>query len=108
MLHGPVPSANKCRGGNAGGITIQLPYPNNFSSFQEYCRAFDNAEIDFNLVIGVVCPICHGQGCFRPHSSYKRTAVELDLSEAGEVHSTRIAVARFFCRKMWNEREKMS
>src|SRR5208337_2897455 len=98
---GSVPLGNSLEAVPTHDTTIQLPYPNRFSSIREFQRAFDNDEIDFAAFIGSACPICGREECFRQITSYERTAidVDLDVDGTGEVHVDRVRIARFLCRR---------
>ena len=52
-------------------------------------------QIDFVSFLGVRCPICNGEDCYRPIAPYWRYAIEL----FPEFKKKRIPIARFFCRK---------
>jgi hypothetical protein len=61
----------------------------------EYERSFLLGEIDFTSYIGVRCPICGGEGCYRPMAPYWRYAIDL----FPEFKKKRIPIARFVCRQ---------
>lgn len=72
---------------------IQLVYDNSYSSIWHYDRAIRAEEIDWRSVIGEVCPLCGGSGCWREITPYERGVVELFPFREGTV-----LVARFQCR----------
>jgi len=74
---------------------IQLPYYNRFETIWEYEKAFLSGEIDFVSFIGVRCPICESENCYRAITPYWRYAIEL----FPEFEKRRIPVARFLCRR---------
>ena len=52
-------------------------------------------QIDFVSFLGVRCPICDGEDCYRPMAPYWRYAIEL----FPEFKKKRIPIARFMCRR---------
>ena len=79
-----------------GSQTIQLPYFNKFESIWEYEKLFLSGQIDFVSFLGVRCPICDGEDCYRPMAPYWRYAIELFQ----EFKKKRIPIARFLCRRL--------
>jgi hypothetical protein len=75
--------------------TIQLPYCNKFETIWEYEESFLSGQIDFVFFIGVRCPICGREDCYRPMGPYWRYAIEL----FPEFKKKRIPIARFVCRQ---------
>lgn len=78
-----------------GSRTIQLPYINRFKTIWEYEKLFLSDQIDFVSFIGVHCPICSSEDCYRPMASYWRYAIEL----YPEFKKKRIPIGRFICRR---------
>lgn len=78
-----------------GSQRIQLPYINKFETIWEYEKSFLSDQIDFTFLIGVRCPICGGEDCYRPMLPYWRDAIELFPG----FEKRRIPIARFLCRK---------
>ena len=56
---------------------------------------FLSDQIDFVSFLGVRCPICGGEDCYRPMAPYWRYAIEL----FPEFKKKRIPIARFLCRQ---------
>jgi hypothetical protein len=77
---------------------IQLPYPNTYESIWEYKESFLSHKIDFLSFLGLTCPICGQQSCYREITPYWRYAIDL----FPEFKKERIPVARFLC----EERER--
>jgi hypothetical protein len=84
----PVPSRARRR-------KIQLPYPNTYESIWEYKESFLSHRIDFLSFIGLSCPICGQEGCYREITLYWRYAIDL----FPEFKKERIPIARFLCDK---------
>jgi hypothetical protein len=83
----PAPSRARCR-------KIQLPYPNTYKSIWEYKESFLSQQINFFSFLGLTCPICGQQSCYRQISPYWRYAIDL----FPEFKKERVPVARFVCR----------
>jgi hypothetical protein len=77
-----------------GSRTIQLPYFNKFKTLWEYEKLFLSDQIDFVSFLGVRCPICSCEDCYRPMAPYWRYAIEL----FPEFQKKQIPIARFICR----------
>jgi hypothetical protein len=78
-----------------GSQTIQLPYINRFETIWEYEKLFLSGQIDFVSFIGVHCPLCGSEDCYRAMAPYWRYAIEL----FPEFKKKRIPIARFICRQ---------
>lgn len=78
-----------------GSQAIQLSYFNKFATIWEYEKSFLSNRIDFVSFLGVRCPICGGEDCYRAMAPYWRYAIEL----FPEFKKERIPIARFLCRK---------
>ena len=77
-----------------GSQTIQLPYFNKFETILEYEKSFLLGQIDFVSFLGVQCPICGREDCYRAIPPYWRYAIELFPG----FRKRRIPIARFICR----------
>ena len=53
------------------------------------------------MVVGPICPICGDKACFRQITPYERKAIDVDFDAdgTGEVHTDRVQIARFLCRR---------
>jgi hypothetical protein len=78
-----------------GSQAIQLPYINRFETLWEYEKLFLSGQIDFVSFIGVHCPLCGSEDCYRAMRPYWRYAIEL----FPEFKKKRIPIARFICRQ---------
>jgi hypothetical protein len=87
-LSSPKPAPSRAR-----RRKIQLPYPNTYKSIWEYKESFLSHQIDFLSFVGLICPICGQQGCYRQISPYWRYAIDL----FPEFKKERVPVARFVC-----------
>ena len=74
---------------------IQLLYPNTYESIWEYKESFLSHKIDLFSFLGLACPICGQQRCYRQISPYWRYAIDL----FPEFKKERIPIARFVCRR---------
>ena len=72
-----------------------MPLPNTFDTIWEYRDSFQAVKIDFVSVIGVYCPVCGREQCYRAITPYWRYAIDL----FPECRKERIPVARFLCRQ---------
>jgi hypothetical protein len=74
---------------------IQLPYPNTHESIWEYKESFLSGQIDFFSFLGLTCPVCGKQDCYREITPYWRYAIDL----FPEFKKERVPIARFLCDK---------
>lgn len=74
---------------------IQLTYPNTFETIWEYEEAFLSKRINFPSIIGLTCPLCGRESCYRQITPYHRYAIDL----FPEFKKKRIPIARFLCKE---------
>ena len=66
----------------------------NIESIWEYSGAVLAGEIDWRVEVGLKCPICGQEECWREISPYRRRVIELFPYREGQVW-----IARFLCRR---------
>lgn len=74
---------------------IQIPFINTFDTVLEYTESFLGGRMDFVSSIGIRCPVCGREQCYREITPYWRYAIDLFPGYSKE----RIPVARFLCRQ---------
>ena len=72
-----------------------LPLINTFATVLEYTESFCAGRLDFISSIGIRCPVCGREQCFRSITPYWRYAIDL----FPEYRRESIPVARFLCRQ---------